>query len=67
MGNTLAQKRYESVLDARGAMLNTPTIPSNVGAILLSWEESLLLNKSSQLNLKDNLKEEILKHRHLFQ
>jgi hypothetical protein len=30
----------------------TPTIPSNVGAILLSREESLFLNESRQLNLK---------------
>jgi hypothetical protein len=40
------------VLDAQGAMPNAPTTPSNVGAILLSKEESLLLNKSKQFNFK---------------
>jgi hypothetical protein len=33
-------------------MPNAPTIPSNVGAILLSKEESLLLNESRQFNFK---------------
>ncbi len=40
------------VLDAQGAMPNAPTIPSNVGAIFLFKEESLLLNESKQLNLE---------------
>jgi hypothetical protein len=48
-------------------MPNAPTIPSNVGAIFLSREESLLLNKLMQLSLKYNPKEEILGCRHLFQ
>jgi hypothetical protein len=43
-GEYINTNEYGSVLDARGAMLNAPTIPSNVGAILLSKEESLLLN-----------------------
>jgi hypothetical protein len=33
-------------------MSNAPTIPSNVGAILLFWEESLLLSELRQLNLE---------------
>jgi len=43
---------YKSVLDAQGAMPNAPTIPSNVGAIFLSREKSLLLNESRQLSLE---------------
>jgi hypothetical protein len=41
-----------SVLDARGAMPNAPTTPSNVGAIFLFREELLLFNESKQLNLE---------------
>jgi hypothetical protein len=33
-------------------MPNAPTIPNNVGVILLSKEESLLLIESRQLNLE---------------
>jgi hypothetical protein len=33
-------------------MPNAPTIPSNVGAILLSREESLLFYESRQFNLE---------------
>jgi hypothetical protein len=33
-------------------MPNAPTTPNNVGAILLSREESLLLHESRQLNLE---------------
>ncbi len=43
---------YGSVLNAQGAMPNAPTTPSNVGAILHSREESLLLNESRQLNFE---------------
>jgi hypothetical protein len=32
-------------------MLNAPTTPSNVGAIFLFREESLLFNESKQCNL----------------
>jgi hypothetical protein len=51
-GEYISTKKYGSVLDAQGPMSNAPTIPSNVGAIFLSWEESLLLNESMQLNLE---------------
>jgi hypothetical protein len=43
------------VLDAQEAMPNAPTIRNNVGAILVSREESLLLNNN--LTLKNNPKE----------
>jgi hypothetical protein len=33
-------------------MPNAPTTPSNVGAILLSREESLILNESRQFSLE---------------
>jgi hypothetical protein len=33
-------------------MLNAPAIPSNVGAILLSREESLLFNESRQFSFE---------------
>jgi hypothetical protein len=33
-------------------MSNAPTIPSNVGAIPLFWEESLLFNELKQLNFE---------------
>jgi hypothetical protein len=51
-GEYIRTNEYGSVLDARRAMPNKPTIPSNVGAILLSREESLLLNESKQLSLE---------------
>ncbi len=53
-GEYISTNEYGSLLDAWKAMPNapTPTIPSNVGAILLSREESLFLNESRQLNLK---------------
>jgi hypothetical protein len=49
MGSALT---HESVLNAQKAMPNAPTTPSNVGAILLSSEESLLFNESRQLSLE---------------
>jgi hypothetical protein len=52
MGEYIRTNEYGSVLYARKAMPNTPTTPSNVGAILLSREESLLLNESKQFNLE---------------
>jgi hypothetical protein len=48
-------------------MPNAPTTPSNVGAILLSKEGSLLLNESRQFSLEDNPKEKILGCKCLFQ
>jgi hypothetical protein len=51
-GEYISTNEYGSVLDARGAMLNAPTIPSNVGALLLFWEETLLFNESRQLSLE---------------
>jgi hypothetical protein len=51
-GEYIRTNEYGNVLDACMAMPNTPTIPSNVGAIPLSREESLLLNESKQLNLE---------------
>jgi hypothetical protein len=39
-GEYISTNEYGSVLDAQGAMPNAPTTPSNVGAILLSREES---------------------------
>jgi hypothetical protein len=51
-GEYINTNEYESVLDTQRAMPNAPTTPSNVGAIRLSREESLLLNKSKQLNLE---------------
>jgi hypothetical protein len=51
-GEYISTNEYGSVLGARGAMPNAPTTPNNVGAILLSKEESLLLNESKQFNLK---------------
>jgi hypothetical protein len=43
---------HGSVLDAQGAMPNALTTSSNVGAILLSKEESLLFNESEQFSLE---------------
>ncbi len=43
---------YGHVLDAQEAMQNAPTAPSNVGAILLSKEESLLFNESMQVSVE---------------
>jgi hypothetical protein len=51
-GECISTNECGSVLDARRAMPNAPTTPSNVGAILLSREESLLLNESRQFNLE---------------
>jgi hypothetical protein len=48
-------------------MPNAPTTPNNVGAILLSKENSLLLNESRQFSLEDNPKEKNLGCRYLFQ
>jgi hypothetical protein len=58
-GEYINTNEYGNVLDAQRAMLNAPTILDNVGAILLSREESLLLNESKQLNLEKQSKEEI--------
>jgi hypothetical protein len=51
-GEYINTNEYGSVLDAQRAMPNAPTTPSNVGAILLSREVSLLLNESRQLSLE---------------
>ncbi len=51
-GEYINTNEYGSVLDAQGAMPNAPTTLSNVGAILLSTEESLLFNESKQLSLE---------------
>jgi len=51
-GEYVNTNEYGNVLDAQGEMLNAPTIPSNVGAIFLSKEESLLLNESKQFCLE---------------
>jgi hypothetical protein len=51
-GEYISTNEYGSVLDARGAMSNAPTIPNNVGVILFSREESLLFNESKQLSLE---------------
>jgi hypothetical protein len=48
----ISTNKYGNVLDAQGAMPNTLTTPSNVGAIFLSREESLLLNESKQLSFE---------------
>jgi len=48
----ISTNKYGSVLDAQGAMPNALTTPSNVGAIFLSREESLLLNESRQLSFE---------------
>jgi hypothetical protein len=66
-GGYITTKEYGGVLDVRKAMSNAPTIPSNVGAILLSWEESLLLNESMQLNLERQFQGRNSRCRHLFQ
>ncbi len=44
--------KYGSVLDAQGAMPSALTTPSNVGAIFLSKEESLVFNESRQLSFE---------------
>jgi hypothetical protein len=51
-GKCIYTNEYGSVLDAQGAMPNAPTTPSNVDAILLSKEESLLFDESKQLSLE---------------
>jgi hypothetical protein len=51
-GEYISTNEYGSVLDARRAMPNAPTTLSNVGAILFSTYESLLLNDSKQLSLE---------------
>jgi hypothetical protein len=51
-GEYINTNEYGSVLDAQGAMPNAPTTPSNVDAILLSKEESLLFDESKQLSLE---------------
>jgi len=51
-GKYISTNEYGSVLDARGTMSNAPTIPNNVGVILLSRDESLLFNESKQLSLE---------------
>jgi hypothetical protein len=66
-GEYINTNEYGSVLDARGAMSNAPTTPSNVGAIFFFRVESLLLNEQGNLALKDYPKEEILGCRRLFQ
>ncbi len=66
-GEYISTNEYGSVLDAWGAMPNAPTILSNVGAIFLSKENSLLFNESRQFSLEDNPKEKNLGCRCLFQ
>ncbi len=66
-GEYISTNEYGSVLDTWSAMPNAPTTPSNVGAILLSKEGSLLLNESRQFSLEDNPKEKILGCKCLFQ
>ncbi len=66
-GGYISTNEYGRVLDAWGAMPNAPTTPNNVGAILLSKENSLLLNESRQFSLEDNPKEKNLGCRYLFQ
>jgi hypothetical protein len=51
-GEYISTYEYGSVLDARGAMQNSLTIPSNVGIILLFREESLLFNQLTQLSFE---------------
>jgi hypothetical protein len=51
-GEYISTNEYGSVLDAQRAMPNAPTTPSNVGAILLYGEQSLLFNESKQLSLE---------------
>ncbi len=43
---------FGSMLDAQRTMPNAPTIPSNVGVILLSREKSLLFNEPRQLSFE---------------
>jgi hypothetical protein len=51
-GEYTSTNEHGSVLDAQKAMPNAPTIPSNVGTILFSREESLLFNESRQLRFE---------------
>jgi hypothetical protein len=51
-GEYISTNGYGNVLNAQGAMANAPTTLSNVGAILLSKEESLLFHESRQFNLE---------------
>ncbi len=51
-GEYISTNEYEHVLDAQGAMPNTPIAPINVGTILLFREESWLLNESLQLSVE---------------
>jgi len=51
-GEYINTNEYGSVLDARRAIPNAPTTSNNVGAILLSREESVLFNESKQLSLQ---------------
>ncbi len=51
-GEYISTNEYGNVLDAQRAMPYAPPAPSNVHAIFLSKEESLLLNESRQLNLE---------------
>jgi hypothetical protein len=51
-GEYTSTNKYGSVLDGQRAMPNAPTTLSNVGAIFLFREESLLFNKSRQFNLE---------------
>jgi hypothetical protein len=51
-GEYINTNEYGNVLDARRTMPNAPTTLSNVGAIFLFREESLLLNESKQHSLE---------------
>ncbi len=66
-GEYISTNEYGNVLDAQGAMPNAPTILSNVGAILLSKEESLLFNESRQFSLEKQSKGRNVGCRRLFQ
>ncbi len=51
-GKYINTNEYGFMLDARGAMPNAPTTPSNVDIIILFREDSLIFNESRQLNLE---------------
>ncbi len=51
-GEYISTNEYGSVLDAWGAMQNAPTTSNNVGKLLFSKEESLLLNELMQHNFE---------------
>ncbi len=48
-GEYISTNEDGNALDAPYIMLDTPTIPNKIGAVLLSRVESLLLNEARQL------------------